>query len=218
MRDAIAWSYDLLSDIERALFRRLSIFVGGFKLDAVASVSRDLIENEEQLIDQLGALVDKNLILHAPRAGGKDAPESRFIMLETIREYGLEQLAREEEEEATRFSHAHHYLRLTERDLSYLLGPWHQPWVNEWLDDLETELGNLRGALDWVLTRHHDELALRLSGGLLDLWYWRGYLAEGQTWLARALTTSTEPRTAARARALYAAGVLAAQRDDLVLA
>ena len=114
--------------------------------------------------------------------------------------------------------HAHHYLRRIERDLSPLRGPWHQPWLDEWLDDLETELGNLRVALDWVLACHHDELALRLAGGLLPFWHALGYVAEGQTWLEHALATSTESRTAARARALYAAGVLAAHRDDLELA
>jgi len=94
----------------------------------------------------------------------------------------------------------------------------HQPWVHEWLDDLEREVGNVRAALDWLLTHRHDELALRLSGGLIDFWYARGYVVEGQTWLARALAASPESRTAARARALYAASVLAAQRDDLTYA
>jgi non-specific serine/threonine protein kinase len=215
MRNAIAWSYDLLSDAERWLFRRLSIFIGGFKVDAVSSIAGDLIGSEEYLIELLSALVDKNLIFQERRAGGEDENASRFNMLETIREYGLEQLAQEGEEESARLYHAHHYLSIVERDLSYLLGPWHQPWVNAWLDDLETELGNLRGALDWVLTQGQHELALRLSGGLLDLWDARGYGAEGQTWLARALAASPESRSAARARALYGASALAAHRDEL---
>jgi predicted ATPase/DNA-binding CsgD family transcriptional regulator len=218
MRDAIAWSYDLLSDAERALFRRLSIFAGGFKEDAVASVSGDLIGPEERLIELLSALVDKNLIFQERHVGGEDAIGSRFNMFETIREYGLEQLAQEGEEEVARFAHAHHYLSIAERDLSYLLGPWHQPWVQEWLDDLEREVGNVQEALDWMLTHHHHELALRLSGGLIEFWDARGYVAEGQKWLARALAASTESRTAARARALYAASALAAHRDDLALA
>ena len=215
MRDAISWSYDLLSDAERWLFRRLSIFTGGFKVDAVSSIADDLIGSEDHLIELLSALVDKNLISQERRAGGEDTNGSRFNMLETIREYGLEQLAQEGEEEAARIAHAHHYLSIVERDLSYLLGPWHQPWVREWLNDLEIEVGNVRGALGWMLTHHHDELALRMSGGLIDFWYARGYVAEGQAWLDRALAATPESQTAARARALYAASALAAQRDEL---
>ncbi|MGH2532243.1 MAG: ATP-binding protein [Thermomicrobiales bacterium] len=223
MRDAIAWSYDLLDEEEQALFRRLAVFAGGCSLDAAERVvsheSRDVRNNErathdprltthDSVLDGLASLVDKSLLRPAEEVDG----EPRFVMLETVREYGIEQLGMSGEEEATRRAHAAHYLWLAER-----AHPGRSGGVQEarWLEVLEAEHDNLRSALAWSTAGGEVDVAIRLAAALGWFWYLRGHLGEGRRWLDQALSLARPHRADAHlARALRAAGKLAWEQAD----
>ena len=182
LRDAIAWSYDLLDPEEQTLFRRLAVFAGGCTLEAGEAVGNydgalDVIDGVEQLGEQ--SLLRQD-------AGPGDEP--RFVMLETIREYGLGQLEANGEAEAVRQRHAAFYLDLVERAEPELIRP-EQPM---WLDRLEAEHDNVRAALRWALDKDV-ETALRLAAGLREFWLFRGHLTEGRAWLDRALVVGSRP-------------------------
>ncbi len=223
LRNTIDWSYNLLSEDEQALFRRLGVFVGGCALEAAEAVCRlqetgnreQEIHAEEPVslspvpcnlspIDGLAALVDKSLLRQEEGLDG----EPRFVMLETIREYALEQLAASGEEEALR-RHAEFFMRLGEEAERELWGPQQV----DWLQRLVIEHGNLRAALDWS-RRGEDthDIGIRLAAGLGWFWLWRGYREEGYIHLKDAVAVATAP-TRLRARALHALGMLALERD-----
>jgi predicted ATPase/DNA-binding CsgD family transcriptional regulator len=168
MRDAIAWSYDLLDPPEQALFRRLSVFDGGFTLEAAEAVEEDL--KASSVLDWLSSLVEKSLLR---RTVTED--ETRFAMLETVREYGLEQLAASGEEETYRDRHAAWCLCWTERAEGKLEGPD----LLRWLTRFEAEHPNLREALDWLVARGRADEALRLAALVAPFWLHRGHLGEG---------------------------------------
>jgi predicted ATPase/DNA-binding XRE family transcriptional regulator len=205
MRDTIAWSYDLLSAEEQALFRRLAVFVGGCTLEAAEAVVNP--EGTHDVFSGMAALVDKSLLRQEEGADG----EPRFRMLETVREFGLERLEASGEGTTTRERHAHHFRDLAERTES-ALRPTMAPAL---LDLLEREHDNLRAALRWSReTDNHDAL-LRLAGALAYFWYWRGYLNEGRRWLDQAL--EMPPDDAApwpRALALTVSGMIANVSGD----
>ncbi len=199
LRDAIAWSYDLLDGDERALFRRLAVFAGGFTIDAAEAVV-----GEGRVLDGLASLHDKGLVRRAHRQSG-DA--SRFELLETIREYAREKLAAHGDDDGARAAHAAHYLALAsaagERSIT--------PAV---VGAVEPEHGNIRAALRWYLDRGDAEAALRLAGSLwLHFWIPKGHLSEGRRWLDAALAIESPP-TLARARGLAGAGTLAYCQSD----
>ncbi len=179
MRDTIAWSYDLLDEGERALFARMGAFPGGFTMSAAEAVCNAYGDLQCEVVDGLESLLDKSLIKQA----GTSHEEARFTMLETIREYALEQLDRLGETESIRLLHAEYYLALTERAEPELRGPQQVSW----LDRLEQEHDNLRSALRWTLDHGKPEIAARIGGGLWHFWYIRGYLGEGRGWLEEAL-------------------------------
>ena len=197
MRDAIAWSHDLLTEEERAAFHRLAVFPGGCTLEAAEAVVNQ--EGNRDVFADLAALVDKSLL----RQEEGVASEPRFRMLETVREFGLEHLVATGEEAVTRDRHAAYFLALLERRG---LDDFDQAW----LEAIAREHDNLRAALGWAQeTGKHDTL-LRLAGALLWFWYYRGFLDEGQRWLGLALDTPGDdaaPRP--RALALTAGGLLA---------
>ncbi len=211
LRNTIAWSYNLLADQEQRLFRYLSVFVGGCTLEAAESVCSTLSNGDAALpvLDGVSSLVEQSLLQQTELAGG----EPRFMMLETIREYGLEALAASEEEEATRHAHATYYLALAEEELV----------ATVWLDRLERNHDNVRAAVQWSLaqaeTRKDEqsmELALRLGGELGWFWAVRGHVSEGRNFLERVLTLSQGgPVGPARARALQEAGILAKDQHDV---
>ncbi|HEX5500487.1 MAG TPA: LuxR C-terminal-related transcriptional regulator, partial [Thermomicrobiales bacterium] len=205
MRDAIAWSYDLLLPPEQALFRRLAVFVGGFTLAAAEVIAADPDEGELVLLDRLAALVDASLL--RPVAGPDDDP--RYVMLETIREFGLDQLAANGETASMRDAHAAWFVALAEQATAPL-----QLVANvALLDRMETEKGNLRAALDWLIERNAVDASLRLAAALWPLWFFRGQAAEGRTWLERALALGGA-MTWARAEALFCAAWLANEQAD----
>ncbi len=232
MRATIAWSYDLLSPREQALFRRLCIFVGGCMPEAVAAVCVEDAppegeDAEDTALLGLSSLLEKSLVREAPGQPslgdgaasdvGSASIEPRFTLLETIREYGLERLTAHGEAEVTQERHADYYLALVERIEPELTGP-RQAYL---LDVLEREHDNLRAALRWALTRGPDAASkgLRLAASLWQFWSVRGYLREGREWLEAFLTLDEQDEQGAppgpvRARALAAAGMLAYGQGD----
>jgi predicted ATPase/DNA-binding CsgD family transcriptional regulator len=225
MRAAIEWSYDLLSDQERELYRRLSVFVGGCALHAVEAVCNtaadltsvlapagaDLIDSDHlmaiETLDSAESLVDKNLLRKIEQ--GENDP--RLTMLETVREHGLEKLAESGEEDAIRRRYGRYYLAMAERAEQELRRRDQQ----EWNARLEADHDNMRAVLRWALGKNEVEIALRLAGALAWFWYIRGYWSEGREWLQSAISLDNAsqpfypPSTArARAKALIGAGIL----------
>jgi predicted ATPase/transcriptional regulator with XRE-family HTH domain len=204
MRDTIAWSYDLLDEAERIVFRRLTVFVGGFTVDAALAIGVTEGVAEVELLNQLESLVGKSLLRREDVAS-----EPRLWMLETIREFGREPLTDSGEEEEIRHRHAEFYASLAERADAKLYGPA----GTTWLDRLEAEHDNLRSALGWYY-QTDATAGLRLAASLGWFWIRRGHFAEGSGWLKTMLDLA--PRSAAaRAKALLGAGVLARDQGNL---
>ncbi|MBC7811992.1 MAG: tetratricopeptide repeat protein [Burkholderiales bacterium] len=202
---AISWSYQLLSADEQTLFRRLGIFVGGWTLEAAGAVC---LENLRlNLLDGMASLLDKNLVKQNMRSEG----EPRFMMLETIREYALEQLAASGELDDLRHRHVVYFLKLAEVVAPESIGGAQQ---GQGWDDLEAEHTNLRAALTWSRREASGETKLRLAVALSDFWSHRGHLSEGSGWLTESLAQSEggEPSTThyrtLRAKALAALAVM----------
>jgi predicted ATPase/DNA-binding CsgD family transcriptional regulator len=207
LRNTLAWSYDLLDAREQQLFRRLSVFVGGCTLEAVEGLYTALGELPADVLDGMTSLLDKSLLQQMEQ----DGEQPRLVILETIREYGLETLAASGEMERTHQAHASYYLALAEQAELELGGPQQAPW----LDRLEREHDNLRAALSWSLEPAEDEkagqrseIASRLGGALYLFWWTHGHWSEGRTFLERALTASEGVPAPIQAKALYAAASL----------
>ena len=200
--NTLTWSYELLTPGEQQAFRRLSVFVGGCTLKAVEHVCKQIDGPKLSVLDAVESLLDKSLLRQAEQA----SDEPRLLILETIREYGLETLTARGELEATRQTHAAYYLAFAEEAEPKLLGAEQDSWLNR----LEQDHENLRAALDWSLEHidEHVETALRIGGALWRFWWARGYLTEGRNFLERALHAGGEAKAAVRAKALNAAGIL----------
>jgi predicted ATPase/DNA-binding NarL/FixJ family response regulator len=194
LRATIAWSYELLSTQEQQLFRRLSIFVGGCTLEAVEAISAALGNGAESALDTVASLVDQSLL---QRMEQEAQEEPRFVMLETIREYGLERLAASGEIEEVRRVHAAYFLALAEEASLKTEGIEQSAWLRQ----LDREHDNLRAAMAWSLeqTGSGREMALRLGIALLPFWNTRGYHSEGRSFLERALVSSDDVEDALRA-------------------
>lgn len=199
LRNAIAWGYDLLSDEEKELYRRLSVFSGSFSLDSAEVVCGP--EGELDLLEGVTLLADKSFLRHETGEG-----PARFLMLETIREFGLEMLEQAGETARFRERHAHHFAHLAEEAAPALRGPQQQVW----LDRLEADLANLRGAFVWSeQAPERGEVGWRLAGSLWRFWFLRGYMQEGWQMLRRLLERNPPGSVTARARA-YAGGAFVA--------
>jgi predicted ATPase/class 3 adenylate cyclase len=208
LREAIAWSYDLLDEAEATLFRRLCVFAGGWTIEAAEAVGNLGNELGRDVLGIVGSLLDKSLVNRAPTA----RDEVRFGMLETIREFGVEELKAAAESEGTRERHALHFLDAAEVAEPHLRGVEQQ----RWLDGLELEHDNLRAGLRWALDVGNANVGLRLVGALWRFWHLHGHLDEGRRWTEAvlALPESTGP-TAERAKALTALGGVAYWQEDL---
>ena len=173
LREAISWSHDLLTEDEQALFRRLGVFAGGARLDAIETVCSDEVFDQAQVLDVLGSLVDKSLVV-----SGTDATtgQMRFHLLETVREYAMEELVAASEAEATFDRHLAWCTELAERG-------WHEIWgpeMRSWLDLLDREHDNLRLAIDHAAGAGDLMLGLRTAHSLWPMWDIRGHYREGQ--------------------------------------
>jgi predicted ATPase/class 3 adenylate cyclase len=206
LRAAIAWSYDLLEDAHRRLFGRLSVFTGGWTLEA-AEVVCDPEGLGLDALDGLASLVDQSLVHRTEPPG---CP-SRFTMLETIREFGQEQLAATGDLEPVRGRHAEHFLGLAVAAEPHLSADDQ----GQWLDRCDREHANLRAALRWAIQTGQAGPAQAAAGALWRFWQQRGHLAEGRRWLQEVLAMpSGQGPTATRAKALTGAGGIAWWSDQ----
>ncbi len=205
LRDAIHWSYELLSEEEKQLFEPLGVFAGGCTLDAAHVVAGGERSNMD-VQNTLSSLVAKSLLRHEKAQEG----DLRYGMLETIREYALEKLRERDEEQQCRHRHSAYYMALVEEANIHLRGAGQ----GEWLSKLEAEHDNMRSALGWAIASGEVEVALRLSNGLRWFWHFRDYNSEGRYWLAAALAAAHGLRTSEKADALMSFGVLASKQGD----
>jgi predicted ATPase/DNA-binding CsgD family transcriptional regulator/transcriptional regulator with XRE-family HTH domain len=207
MRDAIAWSHDLLSPEEQVLFRCLAVFAGGFTLEAAETVVSKPGELGIDPLEGVASLLDKSLLRREVRPGG----EPRFTMLETVREFALEQLAATGEDAAIRRRHASWYLALVEavgRDLES--GRAEAAWFAR----LDAELDNLRAALAWFDAADEPINVLRLLSAISGYWFVRPYGAEVRGWLESALHAAPDAPLAVRVEALHVAAILTSFLGD----
>jgi predicted ATPase/class 3 adenylate cyclase len=203
LRDAIAWSHDLLDPEEHALFRRLAVFAGGATYEAVEEVA-----NPDREVDVLGAL--ERLVEHSLlRQDEGLSSEPRFAMLETIREFALEQLETVGEAADGHQRHAAYFLAVTASAGPTLRSRGQLPW----LERLEDDHDNLRAAIEWAIT-HDADAALALSANLAWFWHYRGFVSEGRTWLDRALALASGTTSPGRTAALLGAATLADVQSD----
>jgi len=205
LRDTIAWSYDLLDPIAKKVFRRVSVFVGGFSLDAAQSVCGTFPDGDVDALDSLSKLVEGNLVYRVD-AGG----EMRFGMLETIREFALESLETAGESGKALEAYSNFFLEFAEKAEPEL----RRPDQAEWLTQLDRDHDNLRAVIRWSIENGNVDLSLRLASHLWRFWYIRGHWAEGRVWIARTIDKSGSTQSVARAKALFGNGVLASVQDD----
>ena len=214
LRALIDWSYSLLSEQERMLFRRLAVFIGGWTLEAAEAVcASDGIESDE-VLDLLTRLVDKSLVSMEEQAG-----EARYRRLETIRQYSREKFLEADDVEAVRDRHLAFYLQFAETGELAVQGRERSAWMRR----LEMEHDNLRAALEWGLAREPDS-ALRIVGALLGFWAPSSYAVEGHTRTRQALARvealpaltgeAAQQRLAAQAKALRGVAFLSGSQGD----
>jgi predicted ATPase len=207
LRATITWSHDLLEPGDQRLFRRLAVFSGGCTLGAAETLCQGDADLGRPVLDGLGSLVDKNLLL---RDGGIEA-EPRFVMLETIREFGIEQLAACEEGELLAERHAAYFLALAEQaEAPVIMGPSQV----EWVERLDREHNNLRAAISWAHAHDAVEVELRLSTALANFWMMRGHIDEGLGRLAAGLAHGHAVPAVLRAKALGYAGYMTVLQGD----
>ncbi len=206
----------MLSPEEQKIFRHLAVFVDGWSLKAAEAICMARGGLSEDMLEGMASLVDKSLLRQEEQAAG----ETRFWMLQTLREFGLEQLVRSRELEATRQVHAEYYLRLAEEAQPSLRATEQ----GRWMARLELEHENLRAVLFWLLAQarigseqstQQAERALRFCTTLSWFWSIRGYIREGQNFLEQALALRESVSASVRAKASYAAAELAFFLDDL---
>ena len=208
LRATMDWSYDLLTAAEQKLFRRLAVFVGGSNLEGVEAVC-DAGDLDLDLLDGTASMVDKSLLQQMDQANG----ESRFAMLETIREYALEKLKASAEEASTKRAHAAYCLVLAEEEAGDQSGAER----TDWLERFAAEHDNFRAALEWLTETGNAEWGLRLGAALFRFWETREFITEGRDSLGKLLKLPAPP-TMARERAVFSAGVLACGQADYAAA
>jgi predicted ATPase/class 3 adenylate cyclase len=204
LRDAIAWSHDLLDPEERAVFRRLAVIAGGFTLEAAEAVvgpggGLDVVGLVEQLCE--------NSLLRSEEGTGD---EPRFGILETVREFAAERLTESGEEEVTRDAHAAFFRMLVEQARAGMEGPEEAAWHAR----LTVEHANVRVALGWLLERGEAETALAMATGVRRFWEFRYHYAEGISWLERALAAAGPAPTRVRGWGLRSLGNLVFVNGD----
>jgi len=203
MHAALDWSYDLLSEPEKGLFGRLSVFAGGFTLEAAEAVGAGGEVNAEEVLGLLGSLVEQSLVAVEQEPG---SAEARYGMLEPVRQYALERLEAGGEAEEARRWHAAFFLDLAER-AHRLMGSGQV----EWLGRLDRETANLRAAMNWSLD-NEAETAARLGWALRPYWWIRGYHDEGRRSMEEVLAHDLQPGL--RGRAANVAGAITYMQGD----
>ncbi|MGO8947051.1 MAG: tetratricopeptide repeat protein [Ktedonobacterales bacterium] len=210
LRATLAWSYDLLSPPEQALFRRMAVFVGGATLEAVEAVCTAIDIPPNTVVRVLAGLCASSLIQQ------RETPESgtRFSLLETIREYGWDCLVAQGVDRAAQAQHASYYLAIAEAAQHLVGGPEQAICLSQ----LEEEHDNLQAALQWWLSQDEITLGLRLATALRQFWEKRGHFSEGRRWfeqfLALAASHEIQVPVSLYAKALNSVGVLAYAQGD----
>jgi predicted ATPase len=206
IRATLDWSYELLDRSEQLLFARLAVFAGGCTLDAAEAICAGPEDLDVALLQEgLVSLVDNGLLHGREAADG----ETRFGMLQTVREYARHRLIERGELADLRGRHVEWYLALAEEAEPELLGPAQAAWVKR----LEADAANLRAAMDWSLERGEVEAGLRIAGAMIRFWSVGGHMTDGRRWLEQALEGSGIA-PAVRAKAVYAAGYAALGQGD----
>jgi non-specific serine/threonine protein kinase len=201
LRATIDWSYDLLSEREQALFHRLSVFAGGFTLEAAEAICAGEKREQHAVLELLSSLVNKSMIVVIERGD-----EVRYRLLETIRQYAWEKLTASGEVDGLRLKHAHFFQRLAEMAEPKLKSADRRFW----LERLDREHDNLRTAILWLREHGAVESALHLAAALLWFWFFRGHISEARQWVTETLALrEAAGRTPGRAKALFAAGCMA---------
>lgn len=203
LRAAIDWSYNPLEDQEKTLLNRLSVFRGGFSLEAAEAVCADGILAAEDVLDWLGQLVEKSLVEVAPDG-------ERYRLLQIVKQFSREQLEAAGEIESLNAAHFAYFVKLGAESQLALIGPEQK----KWLQTLEAEHNNMRAALAWGLDQSKAEDVLRLSAGLGRFWGFSGRMGEGRKWLAQALELRRDMPLLLQGNALHWQGSLAGQQGD----
>lgn len=206
LRATLDWSHNLLSEPERTLFRRLSVFAGGWTLEAAEAVCSGGDIEEDGVLDLLGELVFKSLAV----AGASTGVAVRYRMLEPVRQYAREKLEESGEAEEVQGRHAAFFLAVAEEAEPELIRERQRMWVER----LDEEHDNLREALTWALEQGEAELGLRYGGALWRFWFTQSYLSEGIRWMERVLAGSDPTATPARVEALEGLGWLTQTQGD----
>jgi predicted ATPase len=207
LKALLDWDYDLLDDNERIAFRRLSVFAGGFTLPAAESTMFGNERQEFDILDVLEALLRKSLVREHPPL----LDESRFGMLNMLREYARSKLDESGETTLVKKRHAEYFLALAERGSPRL----READQVEWLEIFEREHDNMRGVLTWAADNDESEIELRLAGALSKFWEFHAHLTEGQRWIEGALSRGAEAPAELRALCLDGAGVLARSQGEV---
>jgi predicted ATPase/DNA-binding XRE family transcriptional regulator len=202
MRTTLKWSYDLLAEEEKALFRRLSVFAGGFSLEAAEAVGTASTNN---ILGLLGRLVEQSLVV---AEADEEGDEARYRMLEPVRQYALEELAGNGESQVARGDHAAFFLALAEDAEPEMRGPNQVEWLNR----LDREKGNLRATMSWALDTGDTETATRMGWALWLYWWYHSHQREGRRWMEAVLECNLSPPS--RAKVLMVAGSMAFGHGD----
>ncbi len=205
MRASLQWSHDLLDEPEKELFRRLSVFAGGFTVDAAEEVHASEGDGLADTLDLLGRLVEHSLVLTESSSG-----EMRYRMLEPVRQYAWEKLEKSGETDAVRRRHAEYYLALAERAGPGLKGPDQALWVRR----LGTELDNLRAALGWAVGHGEAGKVAEMAWASWTFWWTSGNLEEDRRWMEEALAARSDLPASARAKLLFVAATLGQALGD----
>lgn len=198
LRATLDWSYQLLTEAERRLLARLSVFAGGFSIDAAEQICTYDGTSTDEVLDLVSQLVEKSLLSLEERTG-------RYRLPETVRQYGRDKLAEFDDTEKARHRHADFYLELAERVEGELQGSQ----LSHALSQLDADHDNLRAALSFYVETGDGEAELRLAGTLSRYWYLRGHYSEGRGWLESALRKRAAAPKTVVAKALSGAGSLA---------
>lgn len=203
LRDTISWSYGLLSEASQALFRRVAVCNGGCSLDAVQKICGD---GTLDVLQELRTLVANSLVRRSDVPSG----ESQYIMLELVREFGVERLEQSPEADLIRHRHATYFLALAEHAEAM------QNTIEReiWLDQLEADQGNLHSAMSWAIAQEEAEIALRLCAAMLPYWQFRFHAAVGLDLVRRALALGKDVSPPVLRKALFCAGTLAYMEDE----
>jgi predicted ATPase/DNA-binding CsgD family transcriptional regulator len=207
LKGTLDWSYELLSEDEKKLFGRLSVFAGGWTLEASEAVGAGGGVEDGDILDLLSGLVEKSLVV----ARGGDKGGVRYRLLEPLRQYAFQKLEESGETQSTLRVHAGYFLAFAEEAEPQLFGPRDV----EWLERLEEEHDNMRATLSWALEEAQAELGLRLAGALWPFWEARGHYSEGRRWIEEALKKEGPTSGVVRAKALYAVGLIASAQSDM---